>query len=97
MIESMGYKICAIVSSGEESIYRAENQKPNLVLMDIMLHGQISGIEAALQIHSRFAIPIIFLTAYADSYLIEKAKFAKPSGYILILKNIMVILMLILK
>jgi CheY-like chemotaxis protein len=80
---SLGYAVCAIVSSGEEAIEKAEENKPDLVLMDIVLEGKMNGIEAADQIHSRFDIPVVYLTAYADEKTLERAKITEPYGYIL--------------
>ncbi|MFT7154965.1 MAG: two-component system response regulator LytT [Alteromonas macleodii] len=54
-----------------------------MILMDIMLKGEISGIEAAQQIKNRYQIPIIFLTAYADESTLSKAKVTEPYGYII--------------
>ena len=51
--------------------------------MDIHLAGTMDGIEAAGKIHAKYGIPVIFLTAYADSALLERAKVAEPYGYIL--------------
>lgn len=82
-LENMGYNVCAIVSSGEEAITKAKKEKPDLVLMDIILKGAINGIEAARQIRSLFKIPIVYLTAYADESTLEKAKITEPYGYIL--------------
>jgi len=52
------------------------------VLMDIVLKGEMDGIEAASQIHTCLDIPIIYLTAYADEKILDRAKITKPSGYI---------------
>ncbi|MBM3235800.1 response regulator [Candidatus Poribacteria bacterium] len=80
---SLGYAVCAIVSSGEQAIEKAAENKPDLVLMDIVLEGKVNGIEAADQIHSRFNIPVVYLTAYADAKTLERAKITEPYGYIL--------------
>ena len=72
----------AIVSSGEEAIKEAEKFTPDLVLMDVVLKGEIDGIEAADQIHARFNVPIVYATAYADEGLMERAKITEPFGYI---------------
>jgi CheY-like chemotaxis protein len=50
--------------------------------MDIMLKGDIDGIEAAQIIKSRFGIPIIYLTACTDSDTLERATLTNPEGYI---------------
>jgi len=60
----------------------AEKDKPDLVLMDIVLEGEMDGIAAANEIRSRFNIPIIFLTAYTDDKILERASITGPFGYI---------------
>src|SRR3990172_7549496 len=82
-IKRMGYDVSSVVSSGEEAIKKAEEDKPDLVLMDIKLQkDKMDGIEAASQIRSRFNIPVIYLTAYSDERTLERAKITEPYGYI---------------
>ncbi len=82
-LRRLGYNVPVTVSSGEEAIIAAEQQHPDLVMMDIMLKGELSGIEAADQIRQRFDIPVIYLTAYADESTLAKAKVTEPYGYII--------------
>jgi PAS domain S-box-containing protein len=82
-LENMGYSVCAIVSSGREAIAKAEKEKPDLVLMDMVLKGSIDGVEAARKIGTQFKIPIVYLTAYADENTLERAKKTEPYGYII--------------
>ena len=82
-LENLGYSVSAIVSSGEKAIEKAEQDKPDLVLMDIELKGSMDGIEAADRILSHFYIPIIYLTAFLDKRLLERAKKTEPYGYLL--------------
>jgi len=79
----MGYIICAQAGSGEEAVVRADEQRPDLILMDIYLRGRIDGIEAADEIFRRLSIPVVFLTAYADMDLLKRAKLVQPYGYVL--------------
>lgn len=81
-LESIGYSIVGIVSSGEEAIVLAGKLQPDLVLMDIMLQGEMDGIAAAEQIKSSYQIPAIYLTAYADEKTLERVKDTNPLGYI---------------
>jgi two-component system, response regulator PdtaR len=81
-LQSLGYTVTSISSSGEEAIQKAEKDRPDLVLMDIMLKGEMDGIEAARQIRSCYNIPIIYLTAYADEKILERASITEPFGYI---------------
>jgi two-component system, response regulator PdtaR len=78
----LGYEVPAILSTGEAAVAEVERDPPDFVMMDIMLRGKTEGTEAALEIHRRFHIPIIFLTAYTDEKTIMKAKLAEPYGYI---------------
>lgn len=80
-LEEMGYTVLKIVSSGEDAIKFAAELRPDLVLMDIVLHGNITGTEAAEKINS-LEIPVIFLTAYSDDKTLANAKKSSPYGYI---------------
>ena len=82
-LKNLGYNVTTVVSSGEKAIKEIEENKPDLVLMDIMLKGDMTGIDAAAIIHDRFDIPVVFLTAYADDNTLSKAKLAEPYGYII--------------
>ncbi|MGE5411628.1 MAG: response regulator, partial [Clostridiales bacterium] len=82
-LTSLGYNVIAAVSSGEKAIEVAAVHFPDLILMDIMLEGKLDGIETAQQIKDKYAIPVIFLTAYTDEKTIQRAKTAEPFGYIL--------------
>ena len=81
-LEDMGHSVISIVASGKKAIEEAERGRPDLVLMDIMLKDDMTGIEAAHYISTQFDIPIIYLTANSDTETLEKAKVAEPSGYI---------------
>ncbi|NVL91040.1 MAG: PAS domain S-box protein [Desulfobacterales bacterium] len=82
-LQALGYTVSSVVPSGEEAIKEVKENKPDLVLMDIVLQGEINGIDAADQIQSRFNIPVIYLTAYADDKTLERAKITEPFGYII--------------
>ncbi len=81
-LKGLGYAVVAIASSGEQAIKEAENRRPNLILMDIKLKGEMDGIEAAQRIHDKLDIPIIYLTAFADYTTLSRAKITEPFGYI---------------
>ncbi len=78
----MGFQADWIVSSGEEAVSVADQIRPHLVLMDILLEGEMDGIEAGAVIHARFNIPIIYLTSFTDEGFIERAKLTEPFGYL---------------
>jgi DNA-binding LytR/AlgR family response regulator len=82
-LKKLGYNVVDIVSTGENAINVALEKLPDLVLMDIMLKGPMSGIEAAQTIREQINIPVIFLTAYADESTFSKAKVTEPYGYII--------------
>ncbi|MGC9505327.1 hybrid sensor histidine kinase/response regulator [Baaleninema sp.] len=82
-LENLGYEIADIVASGEEAIEAATKELPDLVLMDIMLQGEIDGIEAARVIRERLNLPVVYLTANADRATLERAKLTVPLGYVL--------------
>ena len=81
-LRCLGYDIPAIVASGEDAITKAAEIRPDLILMDIRLRGQMDGIEAAEQIYNRFDIPTIYLTAYTDETTLRRAKMTNPYGYL---------------
>jgi diguanylate cyclase (GGDEF)-like protein/PAS domain S-box-containing protein len=82
-LERFGYQVVGMASDGPEAIEAAADRNPDIILMDIMLAGVMDGIEAAKMIRERFAIPVIFLTAYTDEKTLERAKEVEPFGYIL--------------
>lgn len=83
ILQDLGYKVIGIVSNAIDAITMTALHKPNLVLMDIMIKGKTSGIEAAKEIKTKYDIPVVFLTAYADDKTIDNAKDAFPYGYII--------------
>ena len=82
-LKKLGYNVIGASSTAEKAVDMAESLHPDIILMDIMLKGEMNGIEAAEIIRKRFSIPIIFLTAYADEATLAKAKVTEPHGYIL--------------
>jgi PAS domain S-box-containing protein len=82
-LQDNGYGVLSIVSSGKEAIKKVEEENPDLVLMDIMLKGEMDGIETARQIRLHSNIPVVYLTAYSDKNILERAKITEPFGYVL--------------
>ncbi len=82
-LTELGYQPVGLAVSGEQAIARAGELRPDLVLMDIQLEGELDGIIAAHEIRQRFHIPSVFLSAYSEEATIERAKLAEPFGYIL--------------
>ncbi len=82
ILEALDYEVCAVVDSGEAALEKTEALRPELVLMDIVLAGEMSGTEAAGLIRRRFRIPVVYLTAYTDDEALRKAGVTDPAGYI---------------
>ncbi|HMK65616.1 MAG TPA: PAS domain S-box protein, partial [Thermodesulfobacteriota bacterium] len=82
-LAAMGYALAGRADTGEQALVMAEQQKPDLFLMDIRLRGDMDGITTAREIRRRFHLPVIFLTAYSEEDTLEKAKKAEPYGFIL--------------
>ncbi len=82
-LKKLSYNVIGMVRTGEEGFEYAKKLNPDLVLMDIMLDGELSGIEAAELIKNSLDIPFIFLTALADEETLQRAKVTEPFGYIL--------------
>jgi len=81
-LERLGYEVTGIAATGEDAIIKAMEDRPDLVLMDIVLKGAVDGIDAAEKIRAIFSIPVIYLTAHADEMTLERAKLTEPAGYI---------------
>ena len=83
VLKRLGYDVCCSVSSGEEAVEKARSFLPDLILMDIFLKGEKDGIQATEEIQGRYEIPVVYLTSYADSLTLERAKCTAPYGYLL--------------
>ncbi|TAG94664.1 MAG: hybrid sensor histidine kinase/response regulator [Oscillatoriales cyanobacterium] len=82
-LEKLGYQIVGTVCSGADAIQRAREMKPDLILMDIVIKGEIDGIETAAIINQELDIPIIYTTAYADDETLQRAENTDSYGYLL--------------
>lgn len=80
---SWGYDVVDTVSSGEDAVKKALKLKPDLILMDILLKGNMTGIDAARDIKNQIEIPIIYLTAYCNIETFEGAKITQPYAYLI--------------
>ncbi|MCK4911068.1 MAG: PAS domain S-box protein [Thermodesulfovibrionales bacterium] len=79
---SLGYFVTCISATGEDAVEHAARHKPNLVLMDIKLKGEMDGISAAGLIREQSRIPVVYLTGNMDVGLLERAKRTEPFGYL---------------
>lgn len=82
-LERLGYIVCGSASSGEDALTGIRKEKPDLILMDIMIQGDMDGIGVAIELKKDLQIPVIFLSAYTDSKTLDRAKEVSPLGYIL--------------
>lgn len=82
-VEALGYQVTAITPSGEEAMEKVAELSPDLVLMDIVLKGEMDGIETAKKIRDAHDIPVVYLTAYSDENTLKRAKVAEPFGYLI--------------
>lgn len=81
-LKVLGYDVVGTAATGEDAVAKAKSARPDIVLMDIMLKGEMDGIQAAEIIRSQVKIPVIFVTAYADEKTLERAKVTEPFGYL---------------
>ncbi len=82
ILTEQGYTVVDVVSSGREAISLAEENPPDLALMDIRIKGDMDGTEVARILRSRFNVPVIYLTAHSDDATLDRAKLSQPLGYI---------------
>ncbi len=81
-LEGLGYTVVGSAANATEAVRAVLAERPDLVLMDIVLEGDIDGIEAARGIQAQVDIPIVYLTAYTDEALLERARVTDPFGYV---------------
>jgi DNA-binding LytR/AlgR family response regulator len=82
-LTKLGYNVVGLANNGKDAIEKIEELSPDLVLMDIMIKGNLTGIDVSEKVKEKMNIPVIFLTAYADEGTLSRAKITEPYGYIL--------------
>jgi two-component system, sensor histidine kinase and response regulator len=82
ILVAMGYDAAEPVSSGEEAVALAAELHPDLILMDVNLYGDMNGVETAARIHRILDVPLVYITAYSDDDLLQRAKVTDPYGYL---------------
>jgi CheY-like chemotaxis protein len=82
-LKSLGYEVTGIAKSGEVALEKVKDLRPDLILMDIHLATKMDGVETAGKIHALYGTPVIYLTAYADKALLDRAKVTEPYGYVI--------------
>jgi CheY-like chemotaxis protein len=81
-LKNLGYAVCGRATTGAEAMELVVNAKPDLVLMDINIRGDIDGIETAKMIKKGFNIPVVYVTSHSDGPTLERAKATRPDGFI---------------
>lgn len=81
-LKDMGFTVDAALATGEDAVARAEKYRPDLILMDINLAGEMSGIEAVKRIKERLDVPVIFITGYSDAAIRARADELKPVAFL---------------
>lgn len=82
-LEDEGYNVCGNFTTGEEAVAFVQETKPDVILMDINLVGEIDGIEAAQLITEKSRIPIIFMTGYEEPEIVERAQKVNPVAFLI--------------
>ena len=80
IVEQFGYTVTSIAASAHRAIEKAKEDRPDIVIMDIKLTGEMDGIEASKQIRKFLDVPVVYLSAYTDKLLLERAKLTEPFG-----------------
>src|SRR5688572_30105489 len=76
----LGYDVVGRAARSDEAIQRTEEQRPDLLLMDIRLRGKRDGIETAAEIRDRFRLPVVFMSAHTDEATLGRARRSSPYG-----------------
>ena len=81
-LTTLGYTICAIVSAKAQAIAKVTEMRPDLVLIDMDVEGEMDGVDIAQEIYNRFDIPVIYLTNYVNENLLEKVRTTRAFGHV---------------
>ena len=81
-LKNLGYIVCGRATTGAEAMELVVNAKPDLVLMDINIKGDVDGIETAMMIKKGFNIPVVYVTSHSDGPTLLRAKATSPDGFI---------------
>ena len=82
-IVSFGYEVAATASSGEEAVKKAAEWTPDLVLMDIVLKGNMDGLEAAACIQAQRKVHVVYISAHSERGILDQSKLTYPYGYVM--------------
>ena len=81
-LKNLGYTVCGRAKNAAEAMELVVNAKPDLVLMDINIQGDLDGIETAKMIKKGFNIPVVYVTSHSDGPTLERARETRPDGFI---------------
>jgi two-component system, response regulator PdtaR len=81
-LKKLGYTVCGRATNAAEAMELVVNTKPDIVLMDINIKGDVDGIETAKMIRKGFNIPVVYVTSHSDGPTLERAKETRPDGFI---------------
>ena len=81
-LTTLGYTICAIVSSKAQAIAKVVEACPDLILIDTEVEGEMDGVDIAQEIYNRFDIPVVYLTNYVNEDLLEKVRTTRAFGHV---------------
>ena len=81
-LEDFGYAVAGVAKSGEEALRKAQETQPDIILMDIVLQGEMDGIQVAERLRSALGVPVLYLTSYGDTEKLERAKLTEPYAYL---------------
>jgi len=82
-LQKLGYEVTSVVNTAVDVIQKVETEKPDLILMDIMLESLLDGIEAAQIISYKYNVPFIYVTAYNDEQTLKRAQATHPFDYLI--------------
>src|SRR5437868_2966304 len=82
-LEGMGYAVPAVAATGDEALRRAAENSPDLVLMDIVLPGELDGIETTKRLHDHCRVPVVYLSSSEDDRTLDRARETEPYGYLI--------------
>ncbi len=81
-LKNLGYEMVGRATSGAEAMELVVKNRPDLVLMDINIQGEIDGIETAKMIKKGFSIPVVYVTSHSDGPTLDRARATQPDGFI---------------
>jgi CheY-like chemotaxis protein len=82
-LKNLGYTVCGRATNGAEAVELATSKKPDIILMDINIKGDIDGIETTKRIKAVYDVPVIYVTSHSDGATLDRAKETKPGGFII--------------